>query len=89
MTLSYLPQLSLRPYSSSRLSLLVVGVYKPYDVSTQLLYPWLIYYGAVAIPALVTAAILLAINLGQFKDHHTIGNLPRMFPPMFGALSRN
>ena len=45
-------------------SLLVVAVYKPYDVATQLLYPWLFFYGFVGIPALVTASILLAVNLG-------------------------
>ena len=49
-------------------SLLVVAVYKPYDVATQLLYPWLIFYGAVGIPALVTASILLAVNLGNILD---------------------
>ena len=45
-------------------SLLVVAVYKPYDVSTQLFYPWLFFYGFVGIPALVTASILLAVYLG-------------------------
>ena len=56
-------------YGSS--SLLVVAIYKPYDVSTQLFYPWLLFYGAVGIPALVTASILLAVNLGKSTDIYT------------------
>ena len=46
----------------------MVAIYKPYDVSTQLFYPWLIFYGAVGIPALVTASVLLAVNLGKSTD---------------------
>ena len=59
--LSYLESLLVHAVSCS---LLVVAVYKPYDVSTQLFYPWLFFYGFVGIPALVTASILLAVYLG-------------------------
>ena len=50
----------------------MVAVYKPYDVATQLLYPWLFFYGFVGIPALVTASILLAVNLGTKSTNETV-----------------
>ncbi len=39
------------------------AVYKPYEVSTDLFYPWLIYYGVVMIPGLVAVGMYSLIRL--------------------------
>lgn len=49
-------------------SLLISAVYNPFEISTDLFYPWFLYYGLVIIPGLVATAGIVFVEFdGSIK----------------------